>query len=353
MDVLAPPRRLTPEQQALASDPRHLRLAEGIAAKFGKRFPPLADEFEAEAMVALCQAAATFDAGAGASFKTHATARLEGAMRDTCRNWTAQGFRRKSEDAPLTGSIFGELWTDDSGEPQTLADTIASEDELAGLSSRLPTGMGHVVRSLYGRADLVTMKAAGRAGGLSESRVSQLHALAGARLVERFPEPEDIFMNGHARSKFLVGARIGPESITPGEDEEAPAAEAPEAPPTPAIHAGASCPECGTEYKNPKYKRCQTCKPVNGRPTGAAPATNGHAPRNRIAGLDSLDLADAGAGPSKPKGNSPGAGARVTSARAELRAMDEILSIAERLGPAARRVLAWVSDRVGDPTTAP
>lgn len=352
MDALAPPRRLTPEQQALASDPRYLRLAEGIAARFGRRFPPLADEFEAAAPVALCEAAATFDPSMGVSFATHAAARIAGAMKDTGRAWTARGFRRKHGDAPLIGSLAHPIGFDDAGDPTTLGEMIASDDEpigweaeyqdeLDGLARRLSRGAGQVIRSLYGRADTSTMAAVGRDAGLCEARISQLHFQAIEQLSERFPNHEEIFMNGHAR--FLTTTRIGPESITPADGEDEPD----EAPP---VTGHGACPECGTAYG--KRRRCYrpTCslgKP--GRVARAAPVPpvprNGHAKADRLPSLAGLDLA----GPKPIDGPQAAGQVRDSQARRELRTMGEILSLAEKLSPvAACRVLAWVMDHVGD-----
>jgi DNA-directed RNA polymerase specialized sigma subunit len=364
--MVGAPRRLTPAQQALASDPRHLRLAEGIAAKFGKRFPPLADEFEAAAPVALCEAAATFDPAVGVRFATHATGRIEGAMRDTCREWTAKGFRRRAEDAPLVGTLEHPIGHDDEGDPRTLAESIAAgeepvgweaefQDELEGLARRLPGRLGEAIRLLYGRADLVTMKAAGVEIGLCETRISQMHSIAAELLAERFPNSEEMFMAGRM-SRFLEPTRIGPDSIRVDDVEASRVPEPAGVSPDEAAPNG-RCPDCGKPYG--KYRRCFVCTPCKPRVGPYRPAaTTDLAVHNGHVGV-TVAKVEAPAPTAEPIRAAPAATATVRradpppawleSARAELRAMEAVLTAVEGIGDpdAARRVLAWAAGRIG------
>jgi RNA polymerase sigma factor (sigma-70 family) len=198
------PRRepLTVEQQALASDPRHLNLASDIAGHFARDFPRLADEFHSEAGLALCTAARTFEPARKASFYTHATNRIEGAMLDVLRNSGVRGYRgrrerrRHEEEAPRVRSLdaaipakgqaaYDGFWTAattiggaiDSGE-EPVGWEIESWEELKRITSRLPIKHRTVLRLLYGHAETRTMAVAARAIGASESYVSYIHTEA-------------------------------------------------------------------------------------------------------------------------------------------------------------------------------
>jgi RNA polymerase sigma factor FliA len=198
---------LTPAQRALAAEPRYLALAGKIARPYAREYPRLASEFRSEGLLALCQAARTFEPDRGLKFSTHATNRIEGAMLDVLRGTEPCGFRRRSRrDVKMVprvvslstgirfrGRIAG---TDMSGASDGL--TVAhlaqaDEDEvgweadyqerLAALTRSLPPRHRAVLRMMYGRADLATMRQVGRALGISESRVSQVHGQA-LRLLE-------------------------------------------------------------------------------------------------------------------------------------------------------------------------
>jgi hypothetical protein len=74
---------------------------------------------------------------------------------------------------------------------------------------------------------------------------------------------------------------------------------------------------------------------------GGKPAANGHAKNGRLPSVERLDFSDPQPKPTANESRSP-------SVRVELRAMGEVLEIVRDLGPeAARRVLAWVSARLG------
>jgi RNA polymerase sigma factor (sigma-70 family) len=185
---------LTTDQQSLASDPRSLKLAADIAGRFARSFPRLAEDLRSEAFLALCTAARTFEPHRQVSFPTHATSRIHGAMLDLCRGLEPQGYRRRyrrrdTADAPYVGSLDVIRAHDDTGQPLTLHDFLASDedpadwgaeyqDELAQLSRSLPPRDGVIFRLLYGHAETARMRVAAYAVGLSESRVSQIHALA-------------------------------------------------------------------------------------------------------------------------------------------------------------------------------
>jgi RNA polymerase sigma factor (sigma-70 family) len=190
---------LTVEQQALASDPRSLRLAADIARRYARSFPRLADEFHGEAFLALCRAARTFDPHRRVSFPTHAANRINGAMIDLCRGLSPAGYRRRdAADVPFVGSIEVVKTYDDTGRALSLRDILTSDedpadwgeeyqDELAVLLRSLPRRDRAVLGLLYGQAATASAGGTARAVGISESRVFQIQARAISVLEEDAP----------------------------------------------------------------------------------------------------------------------------------------------------------------------
>jgi DNA-directed RNA polymerase specialized sigma subunit len=329
-------RRLTSEQQSLVSDPRHLKTASDVVARFSRRFAPLADEFESASLVALCEAAATFDESMGLSFSAHATSRLVGAMKDVCRNWTACGYRRSHEEAPTVSSLAMIINEGADGNTLSLGDTIPADhdpvgweieslDEVRGLSLRLPGHAGMAIRRMYSHADSLTMKDAGLAIGLSESRVSQLHSQAIEGLSCRFPDPKEIFMNGQA----LTYAEPKPTEavVRPIKPTTPVTPVSPKVDSSPTEGKG-RCPACKTPYG--KRRRCYQCSPA--KPPMAKTPEIPAIKECPVARTEPVVFA------SHPC---------VTSARQELRAIDEILAVAEKLEPeSALHALLWVVERL-------
>lgn len=188
-------RRLTAEQSGLAADPAHIGLAEKIAAKFGGRCPMLADEFPGAARLAVVEAAATFDPTRGTSFRVYMKNRVFGACLDVMRASVPRGYGRKYMDGmPRIMSLDVQIPSAyDNGRHLARSAGIESRDDppewgddyqdaLDDLTRRLPLAERRVMLCLYGRAEMIRMKDVGRALGLSESRVSQIHSSALALL---------------------------------------------------------------------------------------------------------------------------------------------------------------------------
>lgn len=195
------PRRRRPgplpeDRRALAEDPAWLRIGRSVAKKHAKKFPHLADEFESAAHMAIVDAARTFDPDRGVKFVAHFLVRLNGAMLDAMRDAGPLGYRRKqdgrsapkivSADAPLPYSPGDHSPRRKSS---SLGDNIPTDEHAVGweedgqgglreMTKGLTSQEREVVIRLYGRADQCTMKRVGRAIGVSESRVSQLHSQA-------------------------------------------------------------------------------------------------------------------------------------------------------------------------------
>lgn len=196
--------QLTEEQRRLASDPQHIRMAERIAAKFARRYPPLADEFESECYLALCNTARTFKAADGMRFVNYARFRLACSMKDVCRRWSPRGTTTVDTLDVAVEMEFGGVT---SGAALLPADDhpVGWEeeglDELRGLCRRLPPKEGAVMLLLFGHAEAETMREIGRRTGMSKNQAQQRQADALAMLADRFGDREGVFMYGNGRRR--------------------------------------------------------------------------------------------------------------------------------------------------------
>ena len=95
--------RLTEDQRSLAA--AYVPFAMRLAAPWQQRFRPLADDLGGSALLALCEAAATFDPARGVKFPTFAALRINGELRDELRRQAPKGFRTRPDDAPQIGPL--------------------------------------------------------------------------------------------------------------------------------------------------------------------------------------------------------------------------------------------------------
>jgi DNA-directed RNA polymerase specialized sigma24 family protein len=170
---------LTDAQRDLASDPAVLRMAQRIAERASRHRPNLlADELQSAAMLAVVQAARTFDPAHDACWKTHATHRIRGSIKDALRSWF--GGRKRglmyahSLDAPVehNGEPIGphsSLFMDNS---PPVGWALDREDACLAVARAAGGWHKYVVRMLT-RADCLTHRGTGTATGMTESRVSQ------------------------------------------------------------------------------------------------------------------------------------------------------------------------------------
>lgn len=191
---------ISADARELAGDPASIRAALAVAAKFARRYPKLADEFESAACLAIVEAARTFDPMRGVGFKHYLSRRLDGAMIDVIRSAGPQGFRRRlaSPDVPKIVSLNAVVDRERGFETVDLAESsdlpvgweAEYQDGLSDLAKGLTRQEGEVIRRLYGRAGQATMKRVANAIGLCESRVSQIHGEAIEELRRRMREGE-------------------------------------------------------------------------------------------------------------------------------------------------------------------
>src|SRR5262249_31995796 len=94
---------LTAEQQELAL--KYMPMARAIARPLRLSWPMEEEEFESAAMLALCEAAQSFDPAYNVKFATFARYRILGALRDVQRDLITAGWRFDLEHAPSISSL--------------------------------------------------------------------------------------------------------------------------------------------------------------------------------------------------------------------------------------------------------
>lgn len=317
--------------------PEDVAWAKGVAANHARKVPFMADEYESAALLGLVEASLSFDPGRGAKFRTHAARRVVGAIKDVSRSEEVCGYRRSwrasnpGADAPHVDSIYKAVGHRDDGVLVDLTGAIASadlpigweaeyQDEVEGLSRRLPVENQASFRAFFGRADAATMKRAGAAAGVSESRVSQIIGNSASYLSERFPDPEDLFMPGHVS---VIEAEPGTNGT-----------------------AARTCPGCDRPITSKRF-RCYFCHPSVGPGKARNPGKNGAL----VASVAALDFAPPPAPAEIPPAAAPTATTATTprpKADPELAAIGAILSAMDGLGMDAKaRVLGYINARVG------
>jgi DNA-directed RNA polymerase specialized sigma subunit len=189
---------LTPEQSQLAGE--QWGLACRVARRFSRRCPGVQIDWEGAAALGVCRAAATYREDRGTTVETHVHNKVIWACIDLMRDQGVRGYGRHhryegvpeilSFDRPvLSGydsgrdALFGDLATPVADEPP-VGWELEWEDEIGALTRGLPGRQGQAIRLYYLHAETKTMRKAGAALGLSESRVSQIHADWTVRLRE-------------------------------------------------------------------------------------------------------------------------------------------------------------------------
>jgi RNA polymerase sigma factor (sigma-70 family) len=166
---------LTPEQQEMAL--KYIPMARAIARPLRLSWPLEEEEFDSAAMLALCEAARSFDPSYNVKFATFARYRILGALRDVQRALVTAGWRLDLENAPsissLTcdseehGSVIG------SGPDPPVGEELEAVDFVESWLRRLPSKHAAACREIY-----VNGKTQGEAAahlGCSKSRLSYLH----------------------------------------------------------------------------------------------------------------------------------------------------------------------------------
>jgi RNA polymerase sigma factor (sigma-70 family) len=95
--------RLTEQQQVLAE--KYLPMAKALAKPLKKNWPQEGEEFESAALLALVEAAQSYDESRNVKFATFARYRIWGALRDVQRGLVTAGWRSDMDNAPTVSSL--------------------------------------------------------------------------------------------------------------------------------------------------------------------------------------------------------------------------------------------------------
>ena len=163
---------------------QHLPLAATIARNISKRLPRCVDpqDLYQDACVGLIRAAARYDAGRNASFRTYARRPVGGAVidglrradhlsRDERRRVKAQGDDAGPMHVAASHDLAGVLQP-----PERCAATAERDRVLQAAIGTLPVRLRILIRAYYHGGQ--TMREIGCRLGVNESRVSQIHKRA-------------------------------------------------------------------------------------------------------------------------------------------------------------------------------
>jgi len=166
---------LTAEQQGLAA--RYLPMARSLAKPLKKNWPNEGAEFESAALMALVEAAQSFDPSRNVKFPTFARYRIWGALRDVQRGLITAGWRGDLEHAPSVSSLahdaeeHGRVFGSQPDAP--VGQEFEAIDFVESWLRKLPSRHAEACRQIYIH-DRTQGDAAGYVG-CSKSRLSYLH----------------------------------------------------------------------------------------------------------------------------------------------------------------------------------
>jgi RNA polymerase sigma factor (sigma-70 family) len=166
---------LTGDQQGLAL--RYLPLARSLAKPLKMAWPLEGQEFESAAMLALVEAAGSFDPSRNVKFATFARYRIWGALRDVQRGLITAGWRGDMEHAPTVASLtydaeeHGRILNSTPDAP--IGEEIEALEFVENCLRKLPPKHAAACREIYVHGK--TQGEAAAAVGCSKSRLSYLH----------------------------------------------------------------------------------------------------------------------------------------------------------------------------------
>lgn len=166
---------LSAEQQGLAM--RYVPMARSLAKPLKLAWPLEGDEFESAAMLALVEAAQSFDPSRNVKFATFARYRIWGALRDVQRGLITAGWRGDLENAPSVSSLTcnaeerGRILNAEPDRP--VGEEFEALEFVENCLRQLPTKHAACCREIYVNGK--TQGEAAEAIGCSKSRLSYLH----------------------------------------------------------------------------------------------------------------------------------------------------------------------------------
>ena len=166
---------LTEEQQGLAL--RYVPMARSLAKPLKTAWPLEGEEFESAALMALVEAAQSFDPERNVKFATFARYRIWGALRDVQRGLVTAGWRGDLENAPKVSSLSYEA--EENGrvlgsEPDApIGQEVESTEFVENAIRKLPAKHAAACRAIY--LEGKTQGEAAEVVGCSKSRLSYIH----------------------------------------------------------------------------------------------------------------------------------------------------------------------------------
>ena len=167
--------RLTADQQDLAK--KYLPMARSLAKPLKKAWPAEREEFESAALLALVEAAQSFDPSRNVKFATFARYRIWGALRDVQRGLITSGWKCDIQNAPSVSGLsydseeHGRILMSEPDRP--VGQVFEGNDFVEGCLRNLPPKHATACREIYMNGK--TQGEAAESLGCSKSRLSYLH----------------------------------------------------------------------------------------------------------------------------------------------------------------------------------
>jgi RNA polymerase sigma factor (sigma-70 family) len=178
---------LTAEQQELAV--KYVPMAKSLSKPLKFNWPIDGEEFDSAALLALVEAAQSFDPSRNVKFATFARYRIWGALRDVQRALITAGFRNDREHAPTVSSLtleaeeLGCVLGSEADRP--IGEELEAVDFVENWLRKIPSKHAAACREIY-LNDRTQGEAAAKLG-CSKSRLSCLHKEALELLEDALP----------------------------------------------------------------------------------------------------------------------------------------------------------------------
>jgi RNA polymerase sigma factor (sigma-70 family) len=156
---------------------RYVPMARGIATRFGRKWPRLADEFESAAMMALVESASRYDESKNVKYSTYARRRITGAMSDVMRIAMSPA-RMHVASLVESQEVYGVVLNATPDPP--VGHEAEHAEAIRDMARKLPKRHGAVFAMVH--ADGLIHADVARRIGLSVYRVDDVHAEAVAML---------------------------------------------------------------------------------------------------------------------------------------------------------------------------
>lgn len=200
---------LTGEQQGLAG--RYVPMAKSLAKPLKMAWPLEGEEFESAALLALVEAAQSFDPSRNVKFATFARYRIWGALRDVQRGLITAGWRGDMEHAPSVSSLTydaeenGRVLGSEPDRP--IGEELEAIEFVESYLRKLPDRHATACREIYIHGK--TQSEAADTLKCSKSRLSYLHKEALEMINDAWAYRARLDAQDQARDRNHAGAGCG------------------------------------------------------------------------------------------------------------------------------------------------